>query len=164
MKLLQYLAWFVVAVAAALLIAGRSGWLAGTPPQLGVRDGRLKPPSMTPNSVSSQAALYPDHPQRDYAAIAPLAFQGDGVEAMRQLADLLQKTERTVVIERSETYLYMQSTTPILKFTDDVEFWLDVPNKVIQVRSASRLGKKDLGVNRQRVEAIRAAFTQRLPS
>ena len=86
------------------------------------------------------------------------------MQEMRQLADLLQKMERTVVVERAETYLYVQSTTPILKFTDDVEVWLDVPNKVSQVRSASRLGGKDLGVNRQRVEAIRAAFTQRLPS
>ncbi len=164
MKLLTYFAWLVVALVAGVLIAGQLGWLRGTPPQLGVRDGRLKPPSMTPNSVSSQAALYPDHPQRDYASIAPLSFTGDGMIAMQRLAELLQNSEQTVVVERTETYLYAQSSTAVLKFTDDVEFWLDAPNGVIQVRSASRLGRKDFGVNRQRVEAIRAEFRRRWPS
>jgi uncharacterized protein (DUF1499 family) len=47
----------------------------------------------------------------------------------------------------------------LLKFTDDLEFWLDRPASVIQVRSSSRLGRKDFQVNRQRIEAIRAQFT-----
>jgi len=164
MKRLQYVVWFVVAVTAGLVLAGQLGMLQGTPPPLGVHDGRLKPPSLTPNSVSSQAMLYPEHPQRDYAAIAPLTYQGDGVLAMQRLAELLLQTERTVLAERTDTYLYAQCSTAVLRFTDDMEFWLDAPNGVIQVRSASRLGRRDLGVNRQRVEAIRAAFKRRWPS
>jgi uncharacterized protein (DUF1499 family) len=108
--------------------------------------------------VSSQAALYPDHPQKNYASIAPLTFSGDGEAAMARLADLLQKTERTVVVTRGPDYIYAQSTTALLKFTDDVEFWLDKPNGVIQVRSSSRLGREDFKVNRARIEAIRARF------
>ena len=70
----------IVLVAAALAV--QSGALQGTAPgDLGVRDGRLKPPSNTPNSVSSQAALYPEHPQRTYAAIEPLPFKRGGAEA-----------------------------------------------------------------------------------
>ena len=160
MNALAYLATFVVVIAIALVIAGQLGMLSGSQPKgLGVTDGRLKSPSKTPNSVSSQAALYPDHPQKKYASIAPLAFTGDGEAAMARLADLLQKTERTIVITRGPDYVYAQNTTALLKFTDDVEFWLDKTNGVIQVRSSSRLGRKDFNVNRARIEAIRARFS-----
>ena len=161
MKILWFLALLVVVLALALIIAGQMGLLAGkAPSRLGVTDGRLKPPSSTPNSVSSQASLYPDHPQQAYAAIAPLTFKGDGEAAIKQLAQVLTQMPRTVIVTQNADYLYAQSTTALLKFTDDVEFWLDKPNNVIQVRSSSRLGRKDLGVNRARVEAIRAAFAE----
>lgn len=160
MKILWYLALLVVALAATLVLAGQLGFLSGTVPRkLGVTDGRLSPPSQTPNSVSSQAALYPDHPQKDYANIAPLTYAGDGDAAMEKLAVLLRKSERTVIVTRRPGYIYAQCSTALLKFTDDVEFWLDKPNNAIQVRSASRLGRKDFGVNRARVEAIRAQFS-----
>lgn len=72
MKTLGLLLGGLLAVAALLLVAGQLGVFAGKPPQdLGVRDGRLKPPSPTPNSVSSQARDYADHPQRSEASIAP---------------------------------------------------------------------------------------------
>ena len=159
MKILWFLALLVVVLALVLVIAGQMGLLAGkAPSRLGVADGRLKPPSSTPNSVSSQASLYPDHPQQAYAAIAPLTFKGDGEAAIQQLAQVLTQMPRTVIVTQNADYLYAQSTTALLKFTDDVEFWLDKPNHVIQARSSSRLGRKDLGVNRARVEAVRAAF------
>ena len=161
MKILWFLALLVVVLALVLIIAGQMGLLAGkAPSRLGVTDGRLKPPSSTPNSVSSQASLYPDHPQQAYAAIAPLTFKGDGEAAIKQLAQVLTQMPRTVIVTQNADYLYAQSTTALLKFTDDVEFWLDKPNHVIQVRSSSRLGRKDFGVNRARVEAIRAAFAE----
>ena len=47
------------------------------------------------------------------------------------------------------------------KFVDDAEFWADLPNGVVQVRSASRLGEGDFGVNRERIEALRAALAAR---
>ena len=159
MKILWFLALLVVVLALVLVIAGQMGLLAAkAPSRLGVTDGRLKPPSSTPNSVSSQASLYPDHPQQAYAAIAPLTFKGDGEAAIQQLAQVLTQMPRTVIVTQNADYLYAQSTTALLKFTDDVEFWLDKPNHVIQARSSSRLGRKDFGVNRARVEAIRAAF------
>ena len=161
MKILWFLALLVVVLALVLVIAGQMGLLAGkAPSRLGVTDGRLKPPSSTPNSVSSQASLYPDHPQQAYAAIAPLTFKGDGEAAIKQLAQVLTQMPRTVIVTQNADYLYAQSTTTLLKFTDDVEFWLDKPNQVIQARSSSRLGRKDFGVNRARVEAVRTAFTE----
>ena len=161
MKILWFLALLVVVLALVLVIAGQMGLLAAkAPSRLGVTDGRLKPPSSTPNSVSSQASLYPDHPQQAYAAIAPLTFKGDGEAAIKQLAQVLTQMPRTVIVTQNADYLYAQSTTARLKFTDDVEFWLDKPNNVIQARSSSRLGRKDFGVNRARVEAVRTAFVE----
>jgi uncharacterized protein (DUF1499 family) len=156
---MKFIVFIVLLLAVALILAGQLGFLKGSAPSLGVKDGRLKPPSKTQNSVSSQADLYPDHPQKDYAAIAPFTYTGDGEAAMAKLADILQKSERTTVITRGQDYVYAQCTTKVLKFTDDLELWLDKPNKVIQVRSSSRLGAKDFGVNRQRIEALRVSFS-----
>ncbi|MDN5936958.1 MAG: DUF1499 domain-containing protein, partial [Nitrosospira sp.] len=78
MAVIKWLLIVVALIVIAGLIVGQLGLLKGTPPtDLGVREGRLKPPSNTPNSVSSQASLYPDHPQRAYASIAPLPLKGD---------------------------------------------------------------------------------------
>ncbi len=164
MKILGFAVLFFVLVAAAVLAMGQLGLLKGqTPKDLGLHDGRLKQPSLTPNSVSSQADLYPNHPQRDFARIAPLQFTGDADKAMDRLEKTLRATDRTVVITRDTGYLYAQSSTALLKFTDDLEFWLDRPAGVIQLRSASRLGRKDFNVNRERIEKIRTQFTQISP-
>lgn len=77
---------------------------------------------------------------------------------MGRLAALLETTPGCVLVKREPAYLYAQCRTRWLKFTDDVEFSLDEAGGVIQVRSASRLGSKDFGVNRARFEALRARF------
>jgi uncharacterized protein (DUF1499 family) len=142
-----------------VIVAGQLGAFAGSQPaDLGVKNGRLKPPSSTPNSVTSQAALYPDHPQAARAAIEPLRYSGDGKAAMRQLASMLRGMERTRLITDEPGYLYAHCTTRLMRFTDDLEFSLDEVAGVIHVRSASRLGHGDQGVNRARVDAIRARF------
>lgn len=155
-------AWlFIVVVALVVLAAaaGQLGWLQGTPPvDLGVHDGKLKPPSTTENSVSSQAALYPDHPQRHYADIAPLAVQGNGPATLARIKAIVAGMAGAKVVRSDADYLYVQFTTKLMKFVDDVEFWFDPVNNVIQVRSASRVGRGDLGVNRKRIEAVRAAL------
>ena len=87
-----------------------------------------------------------------------MSFTGDGEAALARLAALLKDADRTTVVTQQPDYLYVQCSTAVLKFTDDVEFWLDRDAHVIQVRSASRLGASDLGVNRARIEKIRAQF------
>lgn len=123
---------------------------------IGVRDGRLQPPSLTPNSVTSQAGLYPNHPQRSYAEIEPLRFKGSGAQAMHQLNELVRNTPGTTLLTQTPGYLHAEMRTRWLKFTDDLELLLDEPAGLIHVRSASRVGQLDFGANRKRVELLRS--------
>ena len=156
---MRFVKWSAIAallLAALLVVAGRFGLLEGTPPgDLGIRAGKLKRPSETPNSVSSQADSWPDHPQRESARIAPLALRGDGPATIARLKALLQFDPYARIVDSRSDYLYVQYTTPLLKFVDDLELWFDPAQSVIQVRSSSRLGQSDFGVNRRRVEALR---------
>lgn len=126
------------------------GLFAGRRPDgLGVHDGRLKPAPATPNCVNSRSA-------EGYAKIAPLAYAGDGKEAMARLNALVASMPGARTIEAGSDYLYAEFSSRWLGFVDDVEFQLDEAAGVIHVRSASRLGRNDLGVNRRRIESMRA--------
>lgn len=152
--------YIVPAVIVLALVAAQVGLLSGQPPaDLGVKDGRLKPPSSTRNSVSSQAALYPDHPQLSYATIEPLPFKQTGAAgSVRTLDAVLRATPGVTIVEQRADYVYAQAQTRWLKFIDDLEFWANPATGVIELRSASRLGREDFGMNRKRIEAIRAAY------
>lgn len=160
MKLLpRILTWAAVGLAslAALVpIAGQLGALQGkAPTDLGVKAGRLKAPSLTPNSVSSQAALYPDHPQFSYAQIPALQFPGKAKTDMTKVAQAVQGLGGCQIIQQDASYLYAQCRTVWLGFVDDLELWDNTDQQRLEVRSASRLGRKDFGVNRARVESLR---------
>ena len=157
LKWLMILLVVLVVLSVAAVLAGQMGLLQGrAPDNLGVRDGKLKPPSKTPNSVSSQADLWPGHVQIDYARIAPLPLSSDGATTLARLQAIVAAMPGAQVVKSQPDYLYATFTTRLMKYTDDVEFWFDPSARVVQVRSASRLGRKDLGVNRARIEAIRA--------
>ena len=117
------------------------------PDNLGVKDGKLAPCPGTPNCVSSQS----DNPQFKIAPLPPVSIA--------EIKKVVEAMERTKIVEERDNYLYAEFTSKIMGYVDDVEFYLDSANNVVQVRSASRLGKSDLGVNRKRVEAIRSKLT-----
>jgi uncharacterized protein (DUF1499 family) len=157
MLILKSVLIVIIVVVIAVIAAGQAGFLKGkTPSNLGVRDGRLRPPSPTPNSVSSQASLYLEPGQRTYASVAPLPLKGTGPATIARIKSIVQGMRGAEVVKSEPDYLYAQFTTRLMKYVDDVEFWFDPAAQVIQVRSASRLGSRDFGVNRERVEAIRA--------
>jgi uncharacterized protein (DUF1499 family) len=111
----------------------------------------LAPCPSKPNCVSSQA--------RDAThQIAPIAFRGDPAQAMRRLRAVIEAMPRTRIVSASDTALRAEFTSRLFRFVDDVDCVVDAAAEVIQIRSASRVGYSDLGVNRKRVEAIRAAF------
>lgn len=138
-----------LALGLALLTGGQMGLFSGQrPADLGVTDGRLKPAPATPNCVSSQAS-------GGYHAIAPLAYAGDGAAAFARLRAIVAGMARIRIVREESGYLHAEARSKLLGFVDDVEFHLDDTAAVIHVRSASRLGRKDFGVNRARIEAIR---------
>ena len=120
------------------------------PDNLGVKDGKLAPPKSSPNSVSSQAdAADAEH------YIAPIPFKGDALAAIAAVRKAVESMNGATVIRHEGNYLYAEYRTKVMRFVDDVEFVFDEKAGLIHVRSASRLGRRDFGVNRARVEAVR---------
>ncbi len=161
LMLFWLIALIFIVFPAIVLLVGQWGFLRGQPPvPLGLTAGRLAPPSPTPNSVSSQANLYPGHPQAEYAAMEPIALPTSetGAAALARLAQLLQNTPGVTVVQQQPQYLRAEAETRWLKFVDDVELLLDEPAGVIHLRSSSRLGRKDFGVNRARMALLRQQF------
>lgn len=150
----------IVILVVILLLAAQFGLLSGKQPNnIGVTSEQLKPPSKTRNSVSSQAHLHADHVQLQYASIEPLPFKNNNAaNSMQVLVSVLKSTPGMTIVDAKPDYIYAHAKTKVLKFVDDVEFWVNPAKGVIEVRSASRLGREDFGVNRVRVEAIRAAY------
>jgi uncharacterized protein (DUF1499 family) len=158
-QVLKWLLFVLAALVVLVLVAAQLGAFSGrAPSNLGARDGKLKPPSKTPNSVNSQADLWVQHPMQDYSRIVPLAVKGTGPATIAQIRRIAEALPGAKVIEARDDYLYLQFTTRWMKFVDDAEFWFDPANNVVQLRSASRVGRKDFGVNRARIESIRQAL------
>jgi uncharacterized protein (DUF1499 family) len=124
------------------------------PDNLGVKDGRLAPCKRTPNCVSSQA-----DPADAEHYIAPLRFKGDAREAMAAARKAVEAMQGSSVIRQDGAYLYAEYRTKLMRFVDDLELWLDEKSGVLHVRSASRLGRRDFGVNRARIEALRTRLS-----
>ena len=136
-----------------LLLAGCHFARAAAP---GVRDAKLAPCPSSPNCVSSQA-------DDELHRVAPLTYVGTGADAMARLAATLRALPRATLVTAGESYLHAEFRSAVFGFVDDVEFLLDDAAKVIHVRSASRVGRSDLGVNRRRVESLRKNWSGRAP-
>ena len=121
------------------------------PDNLGAVRGRLAPCRPTPNCVGSQS-----DPGDGTHYIEPLRFAGPAARAWAVLKVTVQGMEGARVISEDEHYVYAEFTSRLMGYVDDVEFLLDEKAGLIHVRSASRLGVRDFGVNRDRIEAIRA--------
>ena len=119
------------------------------PTNIGVTNGKLLACPNSPNCVSSQST---DAEHK----IAPLTYTGDSAKALADLKAVISSMPRTKIITAEDNYLYAEFTSALMGYVDDVEFYLNSEKGLIEVRSASRLGQSDLGVNRNRVEAIRA--------
>lgn len=130
-----------------LFIAG----CAGTPPShLGLKNERFAPCPDTPNCVNSQSSDADHH-------IEPLRYKGSREAAVEKLKDVIRSMERTRIIEATGRYMRVEFTSAIMRFVDDVEFCFP-DDPVVHVKSASRTGYSDFGVNRRRVETIRKQF------
>ena len=149
--------WKILLIVLILILIGWAATMtilsaiARQPDNLGVHDGKLAPCPDTPNCVSSQA-------EDDAHRMAPIPFDGDADEALARLKAVLAAQPRTTIISAEGDYLHAECASLLFRFVDDVEFLVDRDAKVIHFRSASRIGRSDLGVNRKRIEAIRKDF------
>lgn len=94
----------------------------------------------------------------DSHAIAPIAYTGDRETARNWLIKVLGVVPRTEIVTQTDDYIRVKSTSRLMGFVDDSEFYLPADHAVIHLRAAARLGESDLGVNRRRLEQIRLAL------
>jgi uncharacterized protein (DUF1499 family) len=147
-RLLIGLALVVVLIVGALAMMSL---FSSKPSNLGVTDGRLAPCPSSPNCVSTQATDA-EH------QMEPIPFTGTSDQAMQRIKDVIAKMPRTEIVTVEDNYLHAEFRSAIFRFVDDVEFMVDPEAQLIHFRSASRVGHSDLGVNRRRMEKLRAAF------
>jgi len=117
----------------------------------GVVEGKLAGCPASPNCVSTESK---DVKHR----INPLTFTGSVENAREKLIRIVGQMPRTSLVTHSEKYLHFECRSRLFQFVDDLEFYIDAERQMIQMRSASRVGYSDLGVNRARVKKIQSAF------
>lgn len=125
---------------------------AGTPPKSGLVDGHLRPCPNSPNCLSSETS--------GPAYIAPIPYTSTTTLAWQNLKKTIEDTDGAIV-DSQPGYLRAVYTSQVLRFEDDLEFHLDEATKLIQMRSASRNGYWDMGVNKRRAEQFRRLFSGR---
>jgi uncharacterized protein (DUF1499 family) len=130
-----------------LILAG----CRGKPGRLAPPDGPLQPCPSTPNCVSTEAtdALH---------GMPALPFTGSAQEAQTRARSALLVEPRTRIVTERPGYLHAEARSRLWRFVDDVEVLVDADARVVRFRSASRLGRKDFGVNRARMERFGERF------
>jgi uncharacterized protein (DUF1499 family) len=120
-------------------------------PHAAAVNNRLSPCPNSPNCVSSRSSDSAHY-------IEPLRYTGNLADARQKLINLLEASKRFRLISVETDYIHAEFRSLIFNFVDDVEFYFSSDARIIDVRSASRTGYYDFGVNRRRVERLRAKF------
>ena len=131
---------------------GRIYYQNSQEPELGVENGQLAPVSSKPNNVSTQA-------EDEAKKVAPLPVKASTAATMDAIKQAVNEYGGAAIQNENETYLYVIFTTDLMKYNDDVEFWIDEVNGVVHFRSASRAGYSDMGLNRKRYDALAALYS-----
>ncbi len=146
MKLIAVILVLIAATVIFLIVQNTT-----MPSGLGVKNGQLSPVPKSPNAVSSQTS---DEKKK----VEPLPFKGD----LRETKDAVKRILRTygnIEIQAEEiNYLHAVSTTPTMRFHDDLEFYFDEKAGLVHIRSASRTGYSDMGLNRERYKRLTTLY------
>ena len=145
------IAALIVLLAIRLLTLGRTS--RGMTANVGLNDGKLHPCESAGNCVISATV-------GERSSIAPLKVPGTPVERAKILKNAINRTEG-VVITQSALYFHAEYTSKRMGYVDDLELLIDPNSDRVDVRSASRVGKSDLGANRARVEQLRSNLGQK---
>ena len=119
--------------------------------EMNATNDRLSSCPKSPNCVSSLS-------QDKSHYVEPLKYKATLEEAREKLISVINSMKRSEIVTAEINYVHATFKSRLFRFVDDVEFSFDDQRKVIDVRSASRTGYSDLGVNRKRVEEIRRRF------
>ena len=141
----------LLSIILGLIIASSSLLFSGSASAAIDLNNRLEPCPSSPNCVVS---VNGDEEHQ----IDPITYSGDRATAKETLLKVLSVVPRTEIVDRTDNYIHAESTSRIFKFVDDVEFYFPEDENLIHLRSASRVGESDLGVNRRRMEQIRLAM------
>lgn len=151
-KLLIIFVGIVILVLIYFMYQGRVSRSGEAP---GLSGGVLSPCPGSPNCVCSE------HRQDSEHYIEPFEVRGGDISrAMKNLVEVIRELGGNVEAE-GENYVAATFSSSVFGFVDDVEIRADAQAEVIHVRSASRVGRSDLGANRKRVELIRQRFLAR---
>ncbi|MEM7801456.1 MAG: DUF1499 domain-containing protein [Chloroflexota bacterium] len=158
MRILLIILAVLLVLAVAGIFYGRSIFTrAPRPRAVNQSTTELAPCPDSPNCVSTTAQSENDsHNHR----IEPIPFEGSGASAQDRLVAILNEMDRVTIIENKPGYLYAEIRSAMMQFVDDLELVINESERVIHVRSASRTGYSDMGVNRSRFTAIKEAFLQ----
>jgi uncharacterized protein (DUF1499 family) len=135
---------------ALVAIVSADVWAKGTDSSKSL----IRPCPNKPNCISSRA-------KETSRKVAPIPYQGSFEDARRRLLDVILSFPRSIVVQDKGNYLKVEFHSAIFAFVDDVEFEFDDVSKLIDFRSASRLGYYDFGVNRRRMEAVTLKFSSK---
>ncbi len=138
-----------IVLAGLLLLTGLTACTGTAPTHLGVANGQLAPCPTSPNCVSSQAS---NDDERHF--IDAISYRGAKEDIYNALVREIQSQQRTKIMAHTDNYLRAEFSSAVFGFVDDVEFYFP-QEPMIHVRSASRKGKSDFGVNRKRIELLR---------
>lgn len=119
--------------------------------------GVFEPCPETPNCVSTQA-----QPDDEEHYLPPVGVASELESAMALAIEVLTDMPRTKLVKRDGSYAQLEARSLIFRFVDDIELYLDRENGLLHVRSAARLGRSDLGVNRKRMTEFVAELQSRL--
>lgn len=111
----------------------------------------------SPNCVSSKENITDvEH------YISPITYEIERERSFEKIKEILNELENVKIVEENDLYIHAVFVTTIMRFKDDVEFQFLENEKIIHIRSASRIGHSDLGLNRKRMEKMRSLFNEGL--
>lgn len=140
----------IAVVAALILLFSIRGMLSKSGVSPGLADGKLLPCPASPNCVCSEFSTDTEH------FIQPLNLpRANSAETLSMLKSATEQMGGTILVEK-EDYIAATFTSALFGFVDDLEIRIDAEGKVAHLRSASRTGYSDLGVNAKRVTQLRS--------
>ena len=142
-----------LALIGGLIMCTLFGCHAPAPQSTGVTQGQLAPCPDSPNCVSSQA-------QKKSQKVDPIAMAEPLATAKAKMKTILNQLGQNKIVQEDPNYLHVEFTSMIFRFVDDIEFYFDTDHKLIHLRSASRTGRYDFGVNRKRMNDINFRYIQ----